>query len=146
MGDDEDGGLLNLSLPQKLQLGAFGAGTLIFLITYFISALLNGFHYTNTWIMENPVPVIAYWSLQVGLIPVYKQVDPREIKLVKQFIYKFFFTGSVFILIWMYYQFNPPTTGIDRIVSTLSYIITSAVILGTILSGSYFKFTRRKAE
>jgi hypothetical protein len=43
MTDDEDGSL-NLSLPQKLQLGAFSAGTLIFLLTYTISGLLNGFN------------------------------------------------------------------------------------------------------
>jgi hypothetical protein len=143
MADDEDG-FLNLSLPQKLQLGAFGAGTLIFLITYAVSGLLNGFNYVNTWILENPVPVAAYWSLQIGLIPVYRSFDPRHVKLVKQFAYKFFFTGAPFIVFWAYYQFNPPQTGIDRIVSTLSYIITSAVTIGVILSGSNFHIQQKK--
>jgi len=142
MAEDEEDGFLNLSLPQKLQLGAFSAGTLLFLLTYTISGLLNGFNYTNTWILNNPVPVAAYWSLQIGLIPVYKSIDPRHIKFVKQSAHKFFFTGAPFIIFWTHYQFNPPTTGIDRIVSTLSYIITSAVIIGVVLSGSYFQLKR----
>ena len=141
MADDEDG-FLNLTLPQKLQLGAFGAGTLIFLFTYAVSGLLNGFSYVNTWILENPVPVAAFWSLQIGLIPVYRSFDPTHIKLVKQFAYKFFFTGAPFIVFWAYYQFNPPQTGIDRIVSTLSYIITSAVTIGVIFSATNFKIKR----
>lgn len=144
MAEDEDNGLLNLSLPQKLQLGVFGAGTLIFLLTYLVSVLLNGTQYVNQWILDNPVPVAAYWSIQVGLIPVYRKTDPRHVKYVKQFGHKFFFTGAPFILFWGYYQFNPPSTGIDRIVSTLSYIITSAVIIGGILSGSNFQLKRNQ--
>jgi len=143
MADDEDG-FLNLSLPQKLQLGVFGAGTLIFLLTYLVSILLNGTQYVNQWILENPVPVAAYWSIQVGLIPVYKKADPRHIKYVKQFAYNFFWTGAPFILFWGYYQFNPPSTGIDRIVSTLSRFVTSAVIIGVLLSTSNFQLKRNQ--
>jgi len=140
MAGDEDDGLLNLSFPQKLQLGAFGAGTAIFAATYLIAILLNGVQYTNQWIMANPVPVLAYWSIQIGLIPVYKRTDPRRLKYVKQTIYKLLSIGAPFMLFWAYYQFNPPTTGIDRIVSKLSYVFTFASITGVILSGSYFKF------
>jgi len=139
MADDEDG-FLNLSLPQKLQLGAFGAGTLIFLLTYFVSVLLNGFNYVNHWILNNPVPILAYWSFNIGMLPVYKKVDPRELKCVKQMIHKFVTIGGPFILFWVYYQFNPPATGIDRVVSKLSYVFTFASITGVILSSSYFKF------
>lgn len=144
MAEDEEDGLLNLSLPQKLQLGVFSAGTIIFLLTYTISGLLTGFNYTNTWILNNPVPVAAYWSLQIGLIPVYRSIDPSHLKFVKQYAHKFFFTGAPFIIFWAYYQFNSPTTGIDRIVSTLSYIITSASILSVVLSGSYFQFKKNR--
>ena len=140
MAGDEDNGLLNLSLPQKLQLGAFGAGTLIFLLTYLIGALLNGFQYTNQWILSNPVPVLAYWSIQIGLIPVYRRTDPRQLKYVKQTVYTLLSLGAPFMLFWAYYQFNPPTTGIDRIVSKLSYVFTFASITGVIVSGSKFKF------
>jgi hypothetical protein len=70
-----------------------------------------------------------------------RSVDPQEFKQTVH--HKFFFMGAPFILIWTYYRFNPLTTGIDLIVPTLSYIITSAVILGNILSGTYFKFTKK---
>jgi len=143
MTDDEDG-FLNLSLPQKLQLGVFGAGTAIFLLTYFISVLLNGFSFVNQWILDNPVPVFAYWSIQVGLIPVYRSIDPLHIKCVKQAIYKLVSIGAPFMLFWIYYQFNPPQTGIDRIVAGFSHIITFASITGVILSGSYFQFKRKQ--
>ena len=76
------------------------------------------------------------------MIPVYRNFDPHHIKYVKQSIHNFFFTGSIFILFWGYYQFHPPEAGIDRIVSTLSYIITSASILSVFLSGSYFQFRK----
>jgi hypothetical protein len=141
MAGDEDNGLINLSFPQKLQLGAFGAGTLIFLLTYLISILLNGSQFTNQWILSNPVPVLAYWSIQIGLVPVYKRTDPKRIACLKQTIYKLLSIGAPFMLFWAYYQFNPPTTGIDRIVSKLSYVFTFASITGVILSGSYFKFS-----
>lgn len=141
MAEDEDGeGLLNLTLPQKLQLGAVGTGTIIFILTYTIAVLLNGFTYVNQWITSNPVPVAAYWSINIGLLPVYSKVDPREYKCVKQAVYKFIFWGGPFILFWIYYQFNPPTTGIDRLVSKLSYVFTFASLTGVILSGSYFKY------
>jgi len=137
----EDGeGFFNISPMQKIQLGVFGAGTLIFLGTYFFAVLLNGFKYTNEWMMQNPVPVLAYWSINIGMIPVYKKVDPRELKCVKQTIYKFVMIGGPFILFWIYYQFHPPATGIDRVVSKLSYVFTFASISGVILSSSYFKF------
>lgn len=140
MAEDEDGErLLNLTLPQKLQLGAVGTGTLLFIATYIIAVLLNGTQFTNQWILQNPVPVAAYWSINIGLLPVYSKVDPREVKCIKQFIYKFIFWGGPFIVFWIYYQFNPPTTGIDRVVSKLSYVFTFASITGVILSGSYFK-------
>lgn len=144
MAGDEDDGLLNLSLPQKLQLGVFGAGTAIFALTYLTGVLLNGFQYTNQWILSNPVPVLAYWSLQIGLIPVYKRTDPRQLKYVKQFAYKFFFTGAPFMIFWAYYQFNPPTTGIDRIISTFSRFITSVSVIGLLASAGNFKMSFEK--
>jgi len=140
MADDEDGGLLDLTFPQKLQLGAFTAGTLIFLLTYLTAGLLNGFNYVNQWIITNPVPVAAYWSLNIGMIPLYRKANPREWKFFKETGLKFIRTGAPFILFWGYYQFNPPTTGLDRIVSDISWIIAIASISGVILSGSYFKF------
>jgi hypothetical protein len=83
MAEDEDG-FLNLSFPQKLQLGVFGAGTLIFLLTYLTAGLPNGFNYVNTWILDNPIPVAAYWSLNIGMIPVYRRADPTEWKSSKR--------------------------------------------------------------
>lgn len=143
MAEDEDG-FLNLSLPQKLQLGALSAGTLLFLLTYLVSILLNGTQYVNQWILDNPVPVLAYWSIQIGMIPVYRSVDPRHIKCVKQTVYKLLSVGAPFMVFWAYYQFHPPETGIDRIVEKLSYVFTFASITGVILSGSYFQFKRKE--
>jgi len=141
MAEDEDSGLLGLQITpiQKLQFGIFGTGTLIFIATYIIAVLLNGFSYTHQWITANPVPVAAYWTINIGMLPVYKKVDPLELKCLKQAVFKFILWGGPFIVFWIYYQFNPPTTGIDRIVSKLSYVFTFASITGVILTSSYFK-------
>jgi len=145
MAEDEDG-FLNLSLPQKLQLGVFGAGTLLFLFTYVVAGLLNGFNYVNTWILDNPIPVVAYWSIQIGMIPVYSNVDLRRIKWLKQSIYTFFFSGGPFILFLAYYQFHPPTTGVDRLVNKFSYIIASVTFFKLIVSSGFYQYKEKYTE
>lgn len=66
MAEDSDG-VFKLTVTEKIQLGAFAAGTGIFLLTYLIAAALNGFTYVNQWILDNKIPVFFYWSIQIGL-------------------------------------------------------------------------------
>jgi len=94
-------------------------------------------------VIANPVPVAAYWIIKIGMLPVYKQVDPLERKCLKQAIFKFILCVGPFILFCIYYQFNPQTTGIDRIVSKPSHVFTFVSITGVVLSSSYFKIKTR---
>ncbi|WP_313694217.1 hypothetical protein [Halorarum halobium] len=137
MADDEDRGLLNISLTQKIQLGAIGVGTLLFLLTYLVQGLLNGFSYVNQWILGNLIPVSAYWTLLIGLVPIYRQVDLRELKYLKQSIYTAISMGIPFLLFWLYYQFYPPTTGLGRVVEGLSYVITVGSALNLLISKGF---------
>ena len=78
------------------------------------------------------------------MLLVYKKVNLHELKCIKQMIHKFVTIGGPFILLWVYYQFNPPATGIDRVVSKLIYVLTFESIISVILSIIYFQIQDRK--
>ena len=149
MPDDDD--RFKLTLTEKIQLGAFSAGALIFLLSYTVAGLLNGFQYTNQWILDNKIPVFFYWSIQIGLLPVYNWILEEGIKPARytdgfklQAIWTFVMTGAPFVLILIYYLYNPPAPGLDRVIYRFSYIIAGATFFNLILSTSIFSLNKRK--
>jgi len=148
MAEDGDNQAFKLTLTEKIQLGAFGAGTAIFILTYLAAAVLNGFNYVNQWILDNKVPVLFYWSIQIGLLPIYNWALEEAIKPVrrtdgfklekwfKQAVWTFIMTGAPFLLIAIFYWYNPPAPGLDRVVYRLSYIIAGATFANFVVSSS----------
>jgi len=49
------------------------------------------------------------------------------------------------ILFLAYYQFNPPTTGIDRLVNKFNYIIASVTFFKLIVSSGFYKYKEKYA-
>jgi len=156
MADDEDG--FKLTLTEKVQLGAFSAGAGIFLLSYIVAGLFNGFQYTNQWILNNKIPVFFYWSIQLGLLPVYNWILDEGIKpsrytdglklqkWFKQAAWNFTMTGAPFITIAIYYWYNPPSPGLDRVVYRLSYIIAGATFFNFTVSSSLFTYSKKSTR
>lgn len=52
--------------------------------------------------------------------------------------------GGIFIPIWAYFKYHPPTTGLERIVAELSKYVFIYVILSAVLSASTYGYSIEK--
>ncbi|MCU4753425.1 hypothetical protein OB919_15785 [Halobacteria archaeon AArc-curdl1] len=120
------------SIGQKIQISLSSLAVLVLILLYTGSVLLNGFNYTHTIILENPVVILFFVLTPLAIGPVYYKAQTLTEKALRQLTW----TGLVFVAIsiptWIYFQFHPPETGWDRITERLSYIFMSATIFSWI--------------
>lgn len=129
-----DGGWLTTG--RKLQLKFIVAGLLIALLAYSTTGLLNGFQYANQLITEYPIPILLYTVALIAFIPFYRKND----ELIQQVIHQIGWSGSILLIpafaSFLYYSYNPPTTGIGRITLTFSKMlvwITAGMVVTTVI-------------
>lgn len=126
-----------LTTGRKLQLKIIFYGIPLAGLTYTVIGLLNGFQYANQLIGKHPIPILLYTTGLFALgIPFYRKND----ELIKQIVYQVSWSGAILLIpafsAFLYYNFNPPTTGIGRITLTISNIlvwITAGMILTSIV-------------
>ena len=128
-----DGGWLTTG--RKLQLKVIFYGILLAGLTYTVIGLLNGFQYANHLFITHWTTVLIYTAVLIGFFPTYQNND----ELIKQIIYQLGWSGAILLVpavsSFLYYSFNPPTTGIGRITLTISKIlvwITVVMMLGAL--------------
>lgn len=132
-----------LSRGQKIQLKAIAAALLLETLIYGIFVTLNGFNYTHQLIQENLLPVL-FFSLSIfAIAPVYHKTDDTTRKIIKQLTFSGVILVTISIPTWIYYRFNPPSTGWERLVDRLTYIYTSASILKVAASYAYKERTSK---
>lgn len=122
------------SVWQKRQIQALLLGVLVELGIYFLLVMLNGFSYTNHLLRQNLIPVAFFATMLLALAPLYRKTDDHVQKIVKQLTWTGFILEAVSIPTWIYYQFNPPTNGLERIVGTLTYVFFTAGVIKVLLS------------
>lgn len=122
-----DGGWLTTG--RKLQLKVIFYGILLAGLAYTVIALLNGFQYANQLLTEYPIPILLYVALLIAVIPTYRKND----ELIQQVIYQIGWSGATLLIpafaAFLYYSYNPPTTGVGRITLTISKIIVWATVV-----------------
>jgi hypothetical protein len=125
-----------LTTGRKLQLKIIFYGILLAGLVYTVIGLLNGFQYANQLITEYPIPILIYTVLLIAAIPFYRKND----ELIRQIIYQIGWSGSVILIpaisAFLYYSFNPPTTGVGRITLTFSKMlvwITGSIVFGNLV-------------
>ena len=117
-----------LSRGQKTELLLMLVGILGLALIYSAYGLLNGFGYTNEIIRANLIPLTAFSVLLTTFVPVYSRHDHLFIKLLKKASW-LMLIAVMFFMIWIYYFFVPPTTGLGRLTFKFSYIVISASVI-----------------
>ena len=125
-----------LTTGRKLQLKVIFYGLLLAGLTYTVIGLLNGFQYANQLLIDYPIPIIIYVATLIGFIPFYRKND----ELIQQIFYQIGWSGAILLVpaasAFLYYNFNPPETGIGRITLTISKIlvwITTGMVMSTLV-------------
>lgn len=120
---------------QKLQIfSTFGIIGLQILI-YLGIGLLNGFDYLNTWIIANIVPVSFFVILPFSLVPVYSQLDDIWTKAQKQFTQVGIVIMIASVYVFTYFEFNPPTTGFERLAASFARFTGLYAFINFMISG-----------
>lgn len=125
-----------LTAGKKLQLKVILVGALIAGLAYTGTGLLNGFQYANHLTAEYPIPILLYTAVLIAAIPFYRKND----ELIQQIILQIGWSGTVILIpaisAFLYYNYNPPTTGVGRITFTFSKMlawITGSIVFGDIV-------------
>ncbi len=90
-----------LSRSHKLHIGIILTVLVTYLLTYTGFALLNGFHWANHTIAQNPVSVFFYAVVLLAWIPVYTTSDDNLRKVMKQFGW----TGLILLVVGLFTNF-----------------------------------------
>lgn len=134
-----------LTTGRKLQLKLILYGTLLAGLAYTVIGLLNGFQYATQLITDYPIPIIIYAAILIGFIPFYRKND----ELIRQVFYQIGWSGAILLIpafsSFLYYSFNPPTTGIGRITLTISKILVW-VSVGMVMTTLVFTQRNRSED
>lgn len=123
-----------LSRGQKLQIYTLIGLAAISGTIYGVLGLLNGFDIVNQQILDNWLPLAYIGIAALSIAPVYRKADDKIHKATKQLGW----AGLLFLAtsppIWIYYLFNQPETGWDRLANKASYLATVGGLLNFVVT------------